>query len=182
MRKFRAPNVVPNVAVPLRLYLGVSFVRPTITGQVSCSSASWPKSVQTRPGRGGRAGPTGAWAGPGRGRGPRAWAGPGGRLRAAAGRRATSSRGGEPGSPSSREKGWLGPRRVDEARPSSAGPVRGNKAHLGVVASVFVLNFQRQGTFFSGGSNSCIKWIFISMYLVLNQGFSMSQRVLSKVP
>lgn len=170
MRKFRAPNVVPNVAVPLRLYLGVSFVRPTITGQVSCSSASWPKSVQTRPGRGGRAGPTGAWAGPG------------GRLRAAAGRRATSSRGGEPGSPSSREKGWLGPRRVDEARPSSAGPVRGNKAHLGVVTSVFVLNFQRQGTFFSGGSNSCIKWIFISMYLVLNQGFSMSQRVLSKVP
>lgn len=167
MRKFRAPNVVPNVAVPLRLYLGVSFVRPTITGQVSCSSASWPKSVQTRPGRGGRAGPG---------------AGPGGRLRAAAGRRATSSRGGEPGSPSSREKGWLGPRRVDEARPSSAGPVRGNKAHLGVVASVFVLNFQRQGTFFSGGSNSCIKWIFISMYLVLNQGFSMSQRVLSKVP
>lgn len=180
MRKFRAPNVVPNVAVPLRLYLGVSFVRPTITGQVSCSSASWPKSVQTRPGRGGRAGPTGAWAGPGRG--PRAWAGPGGRLRAAAGRRATSSRGGEPGSRSSREKGWLGLRRVDEARPSSAGPVRGNKAHLGVVASVFVLNFQRQGTFFSGGSNSCIKWIFISMYLVLNQGFSMSQRVLSKVP
>lgn len=120
--------------------------------------------------------------GRGRGRGPRAWAGPGGRLRAAAGRRATSSRGGEPGSRSSREKGWLGPRRVDEARPSSAGPVRGNKAHLGVVASVFVLNFQRQGTFFSGGSNSCIKWIFISMYLVLNQGFSMSQRVLSKVP
>lgn len=73
-------------------------------------------------------------------------------------------------------------RRVDEARPSSAGPVRRNKAHLGVVASVFILNFQRQGTFFSGGSNSCIKWIFISMYLVLNQGFSMSQRVLSKVP
>lgn len=172
MRKFRAPNVVSNVAVPLRLYLGVSFVRPTITGQVSCSSASWPKSVQTRPGRGGRAGPTGAWAGPG----------PGGRLRAAAGRRATSSRGGEPGSPSSREKGWLGRRRVDEARPSSAGPVRGNKAHLGVVTSVFILNFQRQGTFFSGGSNSCIKWIFISVYLVLNQGFSMSQRVLSKVP
>lgn len=119
------------------------------------------------PGRGrGRAG--GGARGPGRGR--------------AEGRRATSSRGGEPGSPSSREKGWLGPRRVDEARPSSAGPVRGNKAHLGVVASVFVLNFQRQGTFFSGGSNSCIKWIFISMYLVLNQGFSMSQRVLSKVP
>lgn len=173
MRKFRAPNVVPNVAVPLRLYLGVSFVRPTITGQVSCSSASWPKSVQTRPGRGGRAGPGPEGVG---------GAGPGGRLRAAAGRRATSSRGGEPGSPSSREKGWLGPRRVDEARPSSAGPVRGNKAHLGVVASVFVLNFQRQGTFFSGGSNSCIKWIFISMYLVLNQGFSMSQRVLSKVP
>lgn len=79
-------------------------------------------------------------------------------------------------------EGLAGPRRVDEARPSSAGPVRGNKAHLGVVASVFVLNFQRQGTFFSGGSNSCIKWIFISMYLVLNQGFSMSQRVLSKVP
>lgn len=176
MRKFRAPNVVPNVAVPLRLYLGVSFVRPTITGQVSCSRASWPKSVQTRPGRGGRAGPTGAWAGP---------EGVGG-----AGRKAPGSGRQEgdvvpgPGAGLTLEQGegLARPRRVDEARPSSAGPVRGNKAHLGVVASVFVLNFQRQGTFFSGGSNSCIKWIFISMYLVLNQGFSMSQRVLSKVP